>query len=381
MQAYVDGELVCTIDSDFEAKTELFFTYGSPEFVIEREFEAGRNYNIVLECHSHDRQLQPELLNRLSPMEDKFQGARLGYAERDDSDLPSEAAELAGSCDAVIVVVGRDKEWESEGQDIPIFELPGDQVQLIENVASVCKRTIVVVQAGSPVRMDPWESHVQGILYTWYQGQELGNAAASVICGDINPSGRLPMTFPKRIEDCPAFPSFPGEQQRTLYSEGLFVGYKWWDLLDISPKYPFGFGLSYNRFDLFGAHIDATQLLPSMRSFTASTRVRNLGGSPLSGRQTVIVWCSLISRARLMRPKKQVCGFAKTPSLKPGQQCEVAINIEPYALGVFDPARHRWVIDAGSRFDILIGTDALHTSVAGSIEVSHEISWIQNIEY
>ncbi|KAH7014865.1 hypothetical protein EDB80DRAFT_864298 [Ilyonectria destructans] len=142
----------------------LFFTYGSGESVAYVDVEVSQEYEIRVEYRSHDRQLDPNLQPLLSPIEDKFQGVRIGYEEFDDSNLPGEAAQLASECDAAVVVVGRDKEWETEGEDSPIFELPGEQVRLIKEVAAVCKRTIVLVQA---------------VLYTWYQGQEFGNAAVA----------------------------------------------------------------------------------------------------------------------------------------------------------------------------------------------------------
>ncbi len=239
---FIDGKEMLQQSGAFEEKSTLFFTYGSGEVEVSLPMTAGREYQVRVECLSHDRQLDPAIAPLLDPMEDKFQGSRFGYEEAETADLPTEAAQLAGGCDAAIVVVGRDKEWETEGHDIPMFELPGDQVRLIRQVAASCKRTIVVVQAGTPVQMDPWVDEVQAVLYTWYQGQELGNAAAQVLSGKVNPSGRLPVTFPRHIRDCPAYASFPGEQNETYYSEDLFVGYRWWDLVGTKPQYPIGFG-------------------------------------------------------------------------------------------------------------------------------------------
>ncbi|KAF7556682.1 hypothetical protein G7Z17_g1244 [Cylindrodendrum hubeiense] len=196
-ELYLDGKLIAHQSGAFEEKSTLFFTYGSSEVVVSMDLNAGQEYDIRIDYRSHDRQLDPELLPLLSPMEDKFQGVRIGYEEFDDSNLPREAAQLASECSAAIVVVGRDKEWETEGEDIPIFELPGEQVRLIQEVAAVCKRTIVLVQAGTPVKLEPWIDDVQAVLYTWYQGQELGNAAAAVIEVPANAFG---MYDPKRRE-------------------------------------------------------------------------------------------------------------------------------------------------------------------------------------
>ncbi|KAF5003671.1 hypothetical protein FDECE_9781, partial [Fusarium decemcellulare] len=375
-ELYLDSIKVAAQSGDFEAKSTLFFNYGSGEEIFHLDLEKGKDYEIRIDYRSHDRQLRADLVPRLDPMEDKFQGIRLGYEEESKDDLPLEAAALAAYSDAAIVVVGRDKEWETEGQDIPQFELPGEQVRLIQEVARVCKHTIIIVQAGTPVRMDPWLDNVSAVLYTWYQGQELGNAVAAVITGDYNPSGRLPVTFPKRIEDCPAFSSFPGEQGISEYREGIYVGYKWWDLMDTPPLFPLGFGLSYNTFEVSAGPISSTIILQGS-IVTLSAYVRNTGGSEVPGRQTVIAWSSLRSPARLSRPKKQVCAFGKSEALKPGQQSCVSLELDAYALGVYDPKRRSWIIDANSHFDILLGTTATDAMPAWELTVPEEIIWLK----
>jgi beta-glucosidase len=223
---FINGKEVASESGKRRPNGELFFTYGSYETIIQMDMISGQEYHIVAEGHSHDRQLDPELKGHLRPMEDQFQGVRIGYEEHSDSDFPREAAGLSRESDATIVIVGRDKEWESEGLDMPMWELPGDQVRLIEAVADTCARTIVVIQAGTPVKLEPWIEKVQAVLYCWYQGQELGNAASDVICGYFNPSGRLPVTFPRLIEHAPGVsqPWEPGTVSSILYGEGIHVG-------------------------------------------------------------------------------------------------------------------------------------------------------------
>lgn len=375
---FVDGVEVLRQSGAFEEKSYLFFTYGSGETIASLPLIADQEYQVSIECLSHDRQLNPGLLPLLEPMEEKFQGFRLGYEEANARDLPAEAAELASGCDAAIVVVGRDKEWETEGHDIPLFELPGDQVQLIRSVAARCKRTIVVVQAGTPVRMEPWVHDVQAVLYTWYQGQELGNAAAQVITGKVNPSGRLPVTFPREIWDCPAYSSFPGEQNETRYAEGIFVGYRWWDLVGTKPQYPIGFGLFYNNFTVRPGAISST-VLKMGTTLKATAVVRNTGGYHVAGRQTILLWVRQASSRGLVRPVKQICGFAKSAPLGPEEEQAIEMSLDAYVLGTFDPERKKWVVDAGSEFDILLGTDAEQVDVAWRISVPEEISWVHEL--
>ncbi|RAK78261.1 uncharacterized protein BO72DRAFT_495403 [Aspergillus fijiensis CBS 313.89] len=221
-------------------------------------------------------------------MEDQFQGIQLGFEEEDPRDRPSEAA---------IVVVGRDREWETEGQNVPFFNLPREQLQ-----------------------------DVQAVLYTWYQGQELGNAAAAILCGHAD---------------------------EVHYTEDLFVGYRWWDLLSIEPLFPIGYGLLYNEFEVVPGSISTHTLKVGSSDLTVTAHVTNTGGSDLPGRETVIAWFSPCGPTRLRRPKKQICGFAKSRPLLPGETQEVEVQIGYRALGMFDTCRNLWVIDAASEFEWL----------------------------
>lgn len=377
-ELYVDDDSVAKVNGKFEDKGSLFFTYGSEETLVNLDMVAQQDYSIRIDCRTHDRQLDPSLVAEMSPMEEKFQGARLGFEEATTQDLPREAANIAASCNAAIVVVGRDKEWETESLDIPMFELPGDQVRLIEEVAAVCSRTIVLVQAGTPIEMGSWIDLVQAVLFCPYGGQELGNAAVSVICGEFNPSGRLPMTFPRRIQDAPAFSSFPGENGVTQYSEGVYTGYRWWDLLGISPLFPIGHGLSYSDFTVGKSTLSSRVLRPA-GEITITTQVRNNINSMMAGRQTVIAFHSQKSKRRLTRPLKQICAFAKTPTLNPGQESVVELRVTAYEFGMYDDKRGWWVVDAGSEFDIAVGTNACDAILVGTIQVPEEITWIHRI--
>ncbi|PYI03521.1 periplasmic beta-glucosidase precursor [Aspergillus sclerotiicarbonarius CBS 121057] len=371
----LDGTPLLEQSGAYEEKGSFFFTYGSEEKVVSLDYIAGKDYELQIEYQSHGRQHNPKLCNLLDPMEDQFQGIRVGFEEADDLDRPAEAAKLAADCEAAIVVVGRDREWETEGQDILSFDLPGEQVRLIRDVAAVCKRTIVLVQAGTPVNMEPWIHDVQAALYIWYQGQELGNAAAAVLRGHANPSGRLPVTFPRRIEDCPAFSSFPGEENEIHYAEGLFVGYKWWDFLSIEPLFPLGFGLSYNTFETVPGSISGHTLTQNGPDVTLTVRVTNTGGSDVPGRETVIAWFSPSGSTRLSRPKKQICAFAKSQSLLPGETQEVELKLDYHAFGMFDTIRNLWLIDGNSEFEILLGTTASNAVPVWRVMADREITW------
>ncbi len=178
-------------------------------------------------------------------------GLRLGWLPPEPDDAMERAVAAARNADAAVVVVGLDPDWETEGRDRDGFHLPKRQDELVARVAAANPRTIVVVNAGSPVAMD-WSERAAAILQLWYPGQESGNALADVLFGDVDPGGRLPLTIPVRMEDTPAFLDVPGEDLRIAYSEGLFVGHRWYDARDIAPRFAFGHGLSYARFE-YGA--------------------------------------------------------------------------------------------------------------------------------
>ena len=233
----------------------------------------------------------------------------------------------------------------------------------------------MLVQAGTPVQMEPWIHDVQALLYVWYQGQELGDAAASVLMGKFNPSGRLPMTFPRSIQDCPAYSSFPGEKGVSEYSEGIHVGYKWWDLMDIEPLCPLGFGLSYNSFSVSAEALSQTELREGTL-IGLPVRVRNTGGLSLAGRETVIAWASLAKPARLIRPIKQICAFAKTKPLLPGEENITTLELDVKSLGVWDNEKGRWVVDAGTTFNILLGTNASNAKPAWVVQIPEEVTWL-----
>ena len=375
---FLDDEPLLERSGSMDAKGPLFFTYGSDEVVATVDMVAGRPYQVRVEYHSHDRQLRPEEAVHLEPMEDKFQGFRIGFEEYDPTDRPLEASHLARDCDAAIVVVGRDKEWETESQDIPHLELPGEQVRLIQELASACRRVVVIVQAGTPVITDPWIDDVDAVLYTWYQGQELGNAALDVLAGHVNPSGRLPVTFPKRLQDCPAYSSFPGEQNESYYTEGLHIGHRWWDLVGTMPAFPIGFGLSYNTFSLEPSSISATSLGARPEDkLSMYVTVTNRGGSDLPGRETVLVWCAQEEPRRLARPVKQICGFAKSKPLHADEAELVEVTTDGYAFGMWDPSRGTWVIDRGAVFTISIGRTALDAVPTWTVVANEEVSWLK----
>ena len=160
-----------------------------------------------------------------------------------------EATDAAAKADLAIVIVGRYSKLESEGFDVKTMDLPAGQDELIAAVEHANPHTIVVLNTGDPVTMTKWIDKTPELLDMWYGGQEGGHALASVLFGDANPSGKLPVTLPKRFEDSPAAANYPGKDLEVNYAEGIYVGYRYFDTKNVEPQFPFGFGLSYTTFE------------------------------------------------------------------------------------------------------------------------------------
>ena len=191
------------------------------------------------------------------------------------ADPIGEAVALAARAEVAIVFAGLTNEWESEGYDREDMDLRGAQGELIERVAAANPKTIVVLNTGSPVAM-PWLEKVPAVLQMWFAGQEAGHAVADILFGDESPSGKLPQTFPARLEDNSAFLHFGGDRRRVEYREGVFVGYRHHDAARVAPLFPFGHGLSYTTFAYADLRLDRARM-GEQETLGVSLRVRNTG--------------------------------------------------------------------------------------------------------
>ncbi len=237
-----------TVVDNWSAQTpgDSYFGMGSNEVIGAVELRAGEPVSLTAEFSRATKAIMA--------------GMRIGMAPPTLVDDIEHACDVAAAADVAVVIVGLTGEWESEGHDRADLELPGSQGELIRRVARSNPNTVVVINAGSPIRMGDWLGSAKSVLQVWYAGQEYGNALADVLSGTVNPSGRLPMTVPKRIEDTPAFVNYPGERGHVRYGEGIFVGYRYYDHKQIEPEFPFGHGLSYTQFEYAKLATDRTQL-------------------------------------------------------------------------------------------------------------------------
>jgi len=241
---------------------------------------------------------------------------------------------------------------EGEGQDRPSMTLPGNQDALIQAVAAANKKTIVVLNNGTPVTMTAWLNRVPGLIETWFPGQEGGHALAAVLFGDVNPSGKLPDTLAARREDYPDFGHFPGTKGHVDYVEGIYVGYRHFDKAKITPLFPFGYGLSYTTFRYSPVTLDQASLAPD-GTVTASLDVTNTGRR--AGAEVVELYVH-DPHPKIDKPMRELKNFAKV-ELAPGETKTVQFHLQPRALAYCDAPGKQWKADAGD-YDIQIGASS-----------------------
>lgn len=277
--------------------------------------------------------------------------------------LLEQAVKLAKSSDVAIVFASK---FGTEGSDLHNIRLPDDENRLIAAVAAVNPNTVVVLNTGSAVTM-PWLSKVRGVIEAWYPGQEDGNAIAALLFGDVNPSGKLPVTFPKSLADVPASTQarWPGVDGKVHYSEGLNVGYRWYDAKHIKPLFPFGYGLSYTTFTFSHLTVTPRQITPS-GTVKVMVDITNTGHR--EGADVVQLYVG--DPAGTGEPPKQLKGFRKV-FLKPGQTRRVSFNVPAHAFATWHSDTHDWQVAEGN-YRILVGDSSVHLPEQGTAHVSDD---------
>ena len=280
----------------------------------------------------------------------------VGYSAEDvGSDAVERAVEAARRADVAIVFagLGRAPNFDDEGTDRRSLALPFGQDELIRRVAAANPRTIVVIVSGSPVEMDSWLGCVPAVLQAWYGGMDAGTALARVLFGNTVPSGKLPCTFPRRLEDVaahsPGPDAYPGREGKVTYDEGVMVGYRHFDTQDIEPLFPFGHGSSYTSFEYSGLKLQSGEGVFLDVSFDLA----NTGGQ--SGAEVAQLYIT-DPVSSLPRPVKELKGFIKVP-LGPGEKRRVHISLDLRAFMFFHPERRGWLAERGD-FRILIGSSS-----------------------
>jgi beta-glucosidase len=351
VKVFIDGKLVTDAASNWR-KGRTFFEEGCDEVIGEIALEAGRTYAVVIE-------LTPKSTDNLH-----FIAFAVGIGcPLGDEDI-AEAARVAADAELALVFIGRSDEWDTEGSDLAGIALPGRQNELVAAVARANPRTVVVLQTGGPVEM-PWIGDVAGLIEAWYPGQEAGNAIADVLIGKAEPGGRLPQSFPVRWQDNPTHSQdlevYPGLNGKVRYEEGVFVGYRHYDRTGIAPLFPFGFGLSYTRFEFSGFEVE--NLMDAEGIVRVHAGIRNTGTR--AGSSVVQIYVRDIA-ASVPRPHKELKAFAKL-ALDANDGRTVTFDLKARDFAFFDVAAQCWRIEAGT-FEILAGFSA--ADIQASAEVT-----------
>ena len=297
-------------------------------------------------------------------------GGRLRLAIADENALVSEVAKkLAAKVDEVIVAVGFNRDSEGEGAD-RTFSLPIGQETLIRQMAKQNKNSIVAITSGGAVHAASWIDQTPACLELWYSGEQGGTAIAEVLFGDVNPSGRLPITFEKREEDNPSFANYYPEAstQRVIYKEGIFSGYRGYEHNGTKPLFPFGFGLSYTTFT-FGNLTVKDESSTTAAKYTASFDVTNSGKR--AGAEVAQIYIGDSSSA-VPRPSKELKGFVKV-NLEPGETKHLIVPLDTRSFAYYDTNSATWRAAAGT-YKILIGKSSEEIELTGEIRLSRTIT-------
>jgi beta-glucosidase len=299
-------------------------------------------------------------------------GYNIARGAKADATLIQEAANAAAKADIAIVVGGwthgynysvwSDNAYDAEDVDKPDMKMPFGQDELIAAVLKANPKTVVVLMGGGPIDMSAWIGQVNGIVQAWYPGMEGGNALAEILFGKLNPSGKLPMTFPKKLEDAPAhkLATYPHDEKKNLYYyDDIYVGYRYYDTYKVDPEFAFGHGLSYTSFAYNNIKVTGTG-----KKATVTFTVRNTG--KVAGADVAQVYVHQ-QQSSLARPEKELKGFQKV-WLQPGESKTVTVTLGENAFQYYNDVKMAWTTEK-SVFDILVGSSSRDIKLKGSINI------------
>ena len=274
-----------------------------------------------------------------------------GFDDREDAvdeTLLAEAVETAKNAEMAVIFAGLPDNFESEGYDRKHLGMPNCQNRLIEEIAKVQENTVVVLHNGAPVEM-PWINDVKAVLEVYLGGQAVGGAAVNVLYGKTNPSGRLPETFPVRLQDTPCYLTYGGEQDTSEYTEGVFVGYRYYTSRDMKVLFPFGHGLSYTAFDYSSLTVSRDAIRES-EGLQVTVDVTNTGS--MAGKEVVQLYVAA-KDSKAIRPVRELRAFDKI-ALQPGETKTVSFMLDARAFSYWNMEIHDWYAETGN-YEIQIG--------------------------
>jgi beta-glucosidase-like glycosyl hydrolase len=282
-------------------------------------------------------------------------------AATDASALLDQAVAVAQDAEVAVVFVGLYEKDQSEGFDRTHLDLPAAHVALIQAVAAVAERTVVVLSNGGVVSLEPWHDSVDAIVEGWALGQAVGGALTDVLTGAVNPSGRLAESIPLRLQDTPSYLTFPGENETVRYGESVFVGYRWYTTAEQPVRYPFGHGLSYTTFEHAGLEAAASGV------DTAVVRVTVRNAGVVAGAEVVQVYVAPAA-SPVRRPARELAAFTKV-HLEPGQTVVVELALDRRAFAYWDTAKDRWRVEPGT-YRVELGRSS--ADIVGSVDLTLE---------
>ena len=301
-------------------------------------------------------------------------GYAIARGQQADPALIAQAVAAAKAADEVVFVGGSihgydytkwsDNAYDAEGTDKPDMKMPFGQDELVQAVLAANPRTVVVLLGGGPIDVSAWAGRARAVVEAWYPGMEGGNAIAHVLFGDVNPSGKLPFTFPAKLEDSPVYklgeyPSSPGEPLKEVYKDDIYVGYRYYDTYQVAPQFPFGHGLSYTTFK-YGA----LAVTPGPQSATVKLTVTNSGA--VAGAEVVQLYVKP-GQTAVKRPEKELKAFEKV-FLKPGETKTVTLALPADSFKYYDEGQKQWVLAPGT-FGLLVGSSSRDIRQTGSVKL------------
>ncbi|EJU05925.1 hypothetical protein DACRYDRAFT_127572 [Dacryopinax primogenitus] len=363
---FVNNSLVIDVWTK-QRRGEAFFNSGSEEEFGTVEIEAGSAADIRVDfCN-----LSAPTDSDASERPNANAGIRLGGFEvHDEEESLQEAVDVAKSADAVIVIVGLNADWESEGYDRKDLELPRKTNELVSRVAKANTNHVVVMQSGSAVTM-PWVDNVSALVQAWYLGNETGNAIADVLFGKVNPSGKMSITFPRRLEDTPSYLSYGNQNGKVRYAEDLFVGYKHYIVRDIKPLFPFGFGLSYTTFEY--SNLEVGKSTSKGADFTAAVKLTLTNTGQIIGSEAVQVYIAP-PEGLLTRPAFELKAFSKARDIPAGKEVKITLELDKYAVSYYDDQAMAWRADKGE-YGVFIGASSDDIRLKGRLVLEESFTW------
>jgi beta-glucosidase len=292
-------------------------------------------------------------------------GYGIGTTDRDEQ-LGDEAVALASRAEVVVAFLGLPAADESEGFDRTHMDLPASQTALLSRLADANPNLAVVLANGSAVRLSEWEQHAKAVLECWLSGQGAGGAAANLLLGTANPSGRLAETLPLRLEDTPSYLNFPGEAGQVRYGEGIFVGYRGYDALDRQVHYPFGHGLSYTSFDYADLSANVTGR-PQDGDLVVNITCRVTNTGDHRGKEVVQLYVG-DPEASVARPVRELKAFAKV-DLDPGETTAVAFTLTARDLSYWSTRLHDWALEGGE-FELAVGASSRDLRLTTTLDIA-----------